>query len=222
MIEEEGMPARIERHREAGEALVEGLRRVRLPAAGRGAPPPADAHLAAAARRASRRARRPRCGGACSSATASRWAAGSAALAGQIWRIGLMGENARLTSVESLLSALRRELALTRSRIGASGAQRELLAEQLLHALPGVLGRGLLVGRALIAEEAVVRVRVHDHLVPDAVLARAPRGSHRPGSSGSARPCRRRGRASLPRIFAVRPSVEGAPPGPAGAAMPPP
>jgi alanine-glyoxylate transaminase/serine-glyoxylate transaminase/serine-pyruvate transaminase len=32
-------------------------------------------------------------------------------LAGQIWRVGLMGENARLTSVESLLSALRRELA---------------------------------------------------------------------------------------------------------------
>jgi alanine-glyoxylate transaminase/serine-glyoxylate transaminase/serine-pyruvate transaminase len=31
-------------------------------------------------------------------------------LAGQIWRVGLMGENARLTSVESLLSALRREL----------------------------------------------------------------------------------------------------------------
>ena len=31
-------------------------------------------------------------------------------LAGQIWRIGLMGENARLTNVEALLSSLRREL----------------------------------------------------------------------------------------------------------------
>jgi alanine-glyoxylate transaminase/serine-glyoxylate transaminase/serine-pyruvate transaminase len=31
-------------------------------------------------------------------------------LAGRIWRIGLMGENARLTNVESLLCALRREL----------------------------------------------------------------------------------------------------------------
>ena len=31
-------------------------------------------------------------------------------LAGSIWRIGLMGENARLATVESLLCALRREL----------------------------------------------------------------------------------------------------------------
>jgi len=36
---------------------------------------------------------------------------GLGALAGQIWRIGLMGENARLTNVEALLCALRRELA---------------------------------------------------------------------------------------------------------------
>ena len=32
-------------------------------------------------------------------------------LAGQIWRIGLMGEGARVTHVEALLHALRRELA---------------------------------------------------------------------------------------------------------------
>jgi alanine-glyoxylate transaminase/serine-glyoxylate transaminase/serine-pyruvate transaminase len=31
-------------------------------------------------------------------------------LAGKIWRIGLMGENARLTNVERLLCALRREI----------------------------------------------------------------------------------------------------------------
>ncbi|MBW1687095.1 MAG: alanine--glyoxylate aminotransferase family protein, partial [Deltaproteobacteria bacterium] len=31
-------------------------------------------------------------------------------LAGSIWRIGLMGENARLTNVEALLYALHREL----------------------------------------------------------------------------------------------------------------
>jgi alanine-glyoxylate transaminase/serine-glyoxylate transaminase/serine-pyruvate transaminase len=31
-------------------------------------------------------------------------------LAGRIWRIGLMGENARIASVERLLCALRREL----------------------------------------------------------------------------------------------------------------
>ncbi len=32
-------------------------------------------------------------------------------LAGQIWRIGLMGENARIIHVEALLFALRKELA---------------------------------------------------------------------------------------------------------------
>ena len=32
-------------------------------------------------------------------------------LAGRIWRVGLMGENARITNVEALLNALRRELA---------------------------------------------------------------------------------------------------------------
>jgi alanine-glyoxylate transaminase/serine-glyoxylate transaminase/serine-pyruvate transaminase len=31
-------------------------------------------------------------------------------LAGQIWRIGLMGENARIINVEALLFALRKEL----------------------------------------------------------------------------------------------------------------
>jgi alanine-glyoxylate transaminase/serine-glyoxylate transaminase/serine-pyruvate transaminase len=31
-------------------------------------------------------------------------------LAGRIWRIGLMGENARIANVERLLCALRREL----------------------------------------------------------------------------------------------------------------
>jgi alanine-glyoxylate transaminase/serine-glyoxylate transaminase/serine-pyruvate transaminase len=31
-------------------------------------------------------------------------------LAGQVWRIGLMGENARLINVEALLFALRKEL----------------------------------------------------------------------------------------------------------------
>ena len=31
-------------------------------------------------------------------------------LAGEIWRIGLMGENARITNAEALLCALRHEL----------------------------------------------------------------------------------------------------------------
>ena len=36
--------------------------------------------------------------------------AGLGKLAGRIWRIGLMGENARLATVEALLCAMRREL----------------------------------------------------------------------------------------------------------------
>src|SRR4029450_4506172 len=47
---------------------------------------------------------------------------------------------------------------------------RQPLAEERLHALPRVLGGLLLVGGALIAEESVVRARVHDHLVIDAGL----------------------------------------------------
>ena len=39
-------------------------------------------------------------------------------LAGQIWRVGLMGENARHIHVEALLFALQREIRLS----GASGA----------------------------------------------------------------------------------------------------
>ena len=77
-------------------ALLDGLAAARLRAARR---PSAvrlpHAHRAAAAR-ARRRGRR---GGAaaprCSSATASRSAAGSASSRAAIWRIGLMGENAR-------------------------------------------------------------------------------------------------------------------------------
>ena len=35
---------------------------------------------------------------------------GLGALAGRIWRVGLMGENARVINVEALLFALRKEL----------------------------------------------------------------------------------------------------------------
>jgi len=109
MIEEEGMPARIVRHREAGEALVADmsslgfeplvdarhrlpmLTSLRLP---RGTTPAQEAAL--------RRRLLERYG--------IEVGGGLGPLAGRIWRIGLMGENARLTSVESLYSALRREL----------------------------------------------------------------------------------------------------------------
>ncbi len=109
MVEEEGMPARIARHREAGEALVEGLEKF-------GFRPLVDARhrlpmltslrlperLTAAREAALRRRLLERYG--------VEVGGGLGPLAGRIWRIGLMGENARLTSVESLFSALRREI----------------------------------------------------------------------------------------------------------------
>ena len=49
---------------------------------------------------------RPRCAAGCSSATASRSAAGSGAYAGKVWRIGCMGHTARVRNVTLLLGAL--------------------------------------------------------------------------------------------------------------------
>ena len=58
----------------------------------------------AAAPGARRRApARPRCGGALLERHGIEVGGGLGPLAGRIWRIGLMGENARLASVESLL-----------------------------------------------------------------------------------------------------------------------
>jgi len=108
LIEEEGLEQRIKRHAEAAAALVEGLAEfgmeplvaeqhrlpmltaVRLPEHLHGAP---EADL--------RRRLLDRYG--------VEVGGGLGALAGRIWRIGLMGENARLTNVESLLCALRHE-----------------------------------------------------------------------------------------------------------------
>jgi alanine-glyoxylate transaminase/serine-glyoxylate transaminase/serine-pyruvate transaminase len=110
LVEEEGMEARAERHREAAAALLEGLgplgfsplveepshrlpmlTSLRLPAALEGG---AEAEL--------RRRLLDRYG--------VEVGGGLGKLSGRIWRVGLMGENARLTNVESLLCALRREL----------------------------------------------------------------------------------------------------------------
>ncbi len=109
LVEEEGMQTRVHRHREVGAALLEGLAplgfqplvdeahrlpmlaAVRLPAS---LPPGGEAGL--------RRRLLDRYG--------IELGGGLGKLAGSIWRIGLMGENARLTNVEALLSALRREL----------------------------------------------------------------------------------------------------------------
>jgi alanine-glyoxylate transaminase/serine-glyoxylate transaminase/serine-pyruvate transaminase len=109
MVEEEGMEARITRHREAGEALVEGLHglgfralvdaRHRLPMLAAVRVP---ARMKPAQEAALRRRLLDRYG--------IEVGGGLGPLAGKIWRIGLMGENARLTSVESLFAALRREI----------------------------------------------------------------------------------------------------------------
>ncbi|MBW2665019.1 MAG: aminotransferase class V-fold PLP-dependent enzyme [Deltaproteobacteria bacterium] len=109
IVAEEGMQDRTQRHFAAAAALVEGLREfgmeplvapehrlpmltaVRLPKMLRGAEEAKLRHR-----------------------LLDHWGievgAGLGTLAGEIWRIGLMGENARLTNVESLLCALRREL----------------------------------------------------------------------------------------------------------------
>ncbi len=108
-IEEEGMQIRVQRHRAVGAALVEGmaplgfhplveeahrlpmLTALRLPAS---LPPGGEAGL--------RQRLLERYG--------IEVGGGLGKLEGSIWRIGLMGDNARLTNVEALLSALRREL----------------------------------------------------------------------------------------------------------------
>lgn len=109
LIEEEGMQARSVRHLECARALIEGiaplgfeplvaephrlpsLTTLLLPEALRGG---GEAEL--------RRALLERYG--------IEVGGGLGKLAGRIWRVGLMGENARLTNVEALLSTLRREL----------------------------------------------------------------------------------------------------------------
>jgi alanine-glyoxylate transaminase/serine-glyoxylate transaminase/serine-pyruvate transaminase len=108
-VEEEGMEVREQRHREAAAALLEGLapfgfeplveESVRLPMLSTLRLPEAVTRRGEAALR---RRLLERYG--------IEVGGGLGKLAGQIWRVGLMGENARLTNVEALLSALRREL----------------------------------------------------------------------------------------------------------------
>jgi alanine-glyoxylate transaminase/serine-glyoxylate transaminase/serine-pyruvate transaminase len=109
MLEEEGMEARSARHHQAGEALVEGL-------AAFGFEPLVEARYRLPMLTAVRLPREltPEREAALRRRLLERYGievgGGLGALGGRIWRIGLMGENARLTSVESLFSALRREL----------------------------------------------------------------------------------------------------------------
>jgi alanine-glyoxylate transaminase/serine-glyoxylate transaminase/serine-pyruvate transaminase len=109
LVEEEGMEIRAKRHMECARALVEGLRplgfRPHVAAAHR-LPMLTALRLPDTVARAGEAALRSR--------LLERYGievgGGLGPLAGRIWRIGLMGENARLTNVEALLNALRREL----------------------------------------------------------------------------------------------------------------
>lgn len=109
LIEEEGMATRAMRHAESARALIEGLGELgfeplvdepyRLPMLTSVRLPEAVTRAGEAGLRKQLLDKyRIEVGG------------GLGALAGQIWRIGLMGENARLTNVDSLLCALRHEL----------------------------------------------------------------------------------------------------------------
>jgi alanine-glyoxylate transaminase/serine-glyoxylate transaminase/serine-pyruvate transaminase len=109
LVEEEGMEMRAARHRSAAEQLIEGvhafgftplvaapyrlpmLTTLRLPEA-----------IVKRGEAALRRALLERYG--------VEIGGGLGKLAGKIWRVGLMGENARLINVEALLFALRKEL----------------------------------------------------------------------------------------------------------------
>ncbi len=109
LVDEEGMPARAARHADAGRALIEGLEPLgfsplvdephRLPML-------SAVWLPDALRQSGEAELRHRL----LERHQIEVGAGLGKLAGQIWRIGLMGENARLECVEELLAALRAEL----------------------------------------------------------------------------------------------------------------
>jgi len=109
IVAEEGMDKRAARHREAGDALVRGLAEFGfepLVAAGDRLPMLTSALLPPAlARRGEAELRAKLLG-----THGIEVGAGLGSLAGRIWRIGLMGENASLERVERLLGALRAEL----------------------------------------------------------------------------------------------------------------
>jgi alanine-glyoxylate transaminase/serine-glyoxylate transaminase/serine-pyruvate transaminase len=109
MVDEEGMEMRIARHAGAAEALVEAVEPLGfepLVEARHRLPMLTALRLPESVRRRGeaslRRALLDRYG--------IEVGGGLGALAGEIWRIGLMGENARIINVEALLFALRKEL----------------------------------------------------------------------------------------------------------------
>ncbi len=108
-VEAEGMDARAERHRQAATALIEGMAELgfeplvsepfRLPML-------TTLRLPEWVQQSGEAELRRRL----LSIYGIEVGGGLGKLAGQIWRVGLMGENARLTNIECLLNALRREL----------------------------------------------------------------------------------------------------------------
>lgn len=110
LVAEEGMPERTQRHFETASALVAGLAEFGmepLVAAEHRLPMLTAVRLPESLCGSEEVKLRRR--------LLDRWGievgGGLGALSGRIWRIGLMGENARLANVESLLCALRHELA---------------------------------------------------------------------------------------------------------------
>jgi alanine-glyoxylate transaminase/serine-glyoxylate transaminase/serine-pyruvate transaminase len=109
IVDEEGMEARERRHREASDALARGLLPLGfepLVSAEHRLPMLTSLRLPESVRRrgeaALRRALLERHG--------IEVGGGLGKLAGSIWRVGLMGENARLACVERLVEALRAEI----------------------------------------------------------------------------------------------------------------
>jgi alanine-glyoxylate transaminase/serine-glyoxylate transaminase/serine-pyruvate transaminase len=109
LIEAEGMETRTARHEQAAAALIDGLRELGfepLVDAAHRLPMLTSVRLPETVRRIGEASLRSQLLDKYSIEVGG----GLGALAGEIWRIGLMGENARLTNVEALLCALRHEL----------------------------------------------------------------------------------------------------------------
>ena len=115
VVLDEGLEDSWARHAECGELLQDGLRDAGLRAVRRrrAIACPSSPPCGCRPRSARRHSTRPACGARCSSATASRSAAGSARSPGKVWRIGCMGHTARLRNVTAARSAALDEILLT-------------------------------------------------------------------------------------------------------------
>ena len=109
LVEEEGLAAREARHREAAAALIDGVAELGftpLVASEHRLPMLTSLQLPDTVRESGEAALRT----TLLDKHNIEVGAGLGSLAGKIWRVGLMGENARVASVDRLLSALREEL----------------------------------------------------------------------------------------------------------------